>query len=364
MRTMQVNWVKQQGVVSLMVTLVMMIVITLLILGFAEIARNEQRSSLDDQLSTQAYYAAESGINDARAVISQAIASGGPDSVSSNNSCSPQGAYSGLTTTVDTTHNVAYTCLLINATPTTIVQDIGSSSAVIPITSGSGGPAFSTLTLSWTAASGLPSSPTGCYTDILNLSNKPVVGSWSCNYPMVRVDLVNAAGVLTRNGWSGRTSTMFFVPYDSTAVNNTIGFGAHGAAVPARCSAASRLCTAVINGLGTNTYYLRATTLYKSNSRLTLTAGGIPFVGVQATIDATGRAQDVLRRVKIAVDLTDANAHKIPSAAVVSRDSVCKRFGVTPGSPLGFFQVYEDMSAGAPGNNFCQLQTIGSPAAQ
>ena len=40
-----------------------MLVITLIVLGFAEVASSDQRTSLDSQLGTQAYYAAESGIN-------------------------------------------------------------------------------------------------------------------------------------------------------------------------------------------------------------------------------------------------------------------------------------------------------------
>ncbi|HET6924792.1 MAG TPA: pilus assembly PilX N-terminal domain-containing protein, partial [Candidatus Saccharimonadales bacterium] len=55
----------ERGMVSIMVTLVMIIVITLIVIGFAQVVRRNQRETLDRQLSTQAYYAAETGINDA-----------------------------------------------------------------------------------------------------------------------------------------------------------------------------------------------------------------------------------------------------------------------------------------------------------
>ncbi|HSX32249.1 MAG TPA: pilus assembly PilX N-terminal domain-containing protein, partial [Candidatus Saccharimonadales bacterium] len=67
---------KESGMVAIMVTIILMIVISLIVLGFAQIARRNQRQSLDRQLSTQAFYAAETGVNDASKVIKAAIASG------------------------------------------------------------------------------------------------------------------------------------------------------------------------------------------------------------------------------------------------------------------------------------------------
>jgi len=339
----------QAGVVSLMVTLIMMIVITLLVLGFAEVARNEQRSALDAQLSTQAYYAAESGINDARAVINDTIATLGADKVSSNNSCDPQGAYVGLNPTVDAAHNVAYTCLLIDANPDVIEHDIGTQSVVIPIITSSN---ISTLTLKWIASPGYPTDPATCQAGAFSARNNVVSAAWgTCGYPLVRVDLLDANGGLTRSGWAGNTTTAFFSPRNSTTVGNSVALGAQGAEAAARCDAASARCTATITGLSGKTYYMRVSTLYRDNSTIFITAGGATFVGVQATIDATGRAQDVLRRVKVAVDLTDANVREIPVAAIEVRDSICKRFSVTSNS----FQIYSDvdMSAGANGNTYC-----------
>ena len=371
MRGMQEREPAERGVVSLIVTLVMMIVITLLVLGFAEVARNEQRSSLDSQLSTQAYYAAESGINDARAIINQIIAGSGADAVTSNNSCAPQGDYAALNTNVDATHKVAYTCLLINARPTVITHDIGYNSSVIPITSGPGGASFNTLTLKWTAASGYSSRPTGCYSTGSHpvASDKVVASAWGCNYPMVRVDLVDTTSTpIARGSWESRTTTVFFVPYnaDSVSVVGNAAWGVHGVTVGANCTTASERCTATITGLSHSAYYMRVTTLYRDNATLFIsgTDGGgasIPFVGVQATIDVTGRAQDVLRRVKVAADLTDANTYAIPGAAIEVRDSICKRFSVTSGS----FQVYSDvdMTPGDGGNTtYCAPNSFGTPA--
>ena len=56
--------------------MVLMIVISLLVLGFTEIAQAELRNTTDDQLSIEAYYAAETGVNDAVAVINNDIDNG------------------------------------------------------------------------------------------------------------------------------------------------------------------------------------------------------------------------------------------------------------------------------------------------
>ncbi|HXR50107.1 MAG TPA: pilus assembly PilX N-terminal domain-containing protein [Verrucomicrobiae bacterium] len=345
---------KERGVVSLIVTLVMMIVITLLVLGFAEVARNEQRSSLDDQLSAQAYYAAESGINDARAVINKAIATGGPGSVQSKGVCGNQGSYV-LDPVINVARDVSYTCVRVDATPKTLTKTVGYESSVLPLTSAGG--TFSKLTLNWTS----PSDKTakGCYSNLASLNKNPVNSAWTCNYPVLRVDLVNGMGGFSRANWSSATSTMFFVPFDASkiAVANSVAWGMKGKAVPASCSSAA--CVAEITGLSGTDYYMRVTTLYRTGSNLTIDGNGISFKGAQATIDSTGKAQDVLRRVLVAVDLTDANAYAVPGAAIVARDSVCKRFSVTNGS----FQVYNDITiVGANGNTYCTVQSLGTPS--
>lgn len=343
----------ESGVVSLMVTLVMMIVITLVVLGFAEIARNEQRNSLDDQLSAQAYYAAESGINDIRTIMKAAVAAG--TAVQDKTVCGNQGSYT-LNGTIDAAHNVEYTCILVDATPSTLTYNLGSTSTVIPLLSN--GPAFGSITLNWNVASGYAATAAGCYTNLGSLHQNPVAigtGQWNCNYPMLRIDLLDANGALARPNWANATTTAFLVPFNSGSVTNTFNLGVHGSAIPARCNATN--CSISISSLGGTKYYMRVTALYRANSILNISAGGTKFTGAQATIDATGKAQDVLRRVVVGVDLTDANAHPIPTGAIVTRDSICKRFGITNGS----FNVYDDLSAGGGGNVYCTFQSIGTP---
>ena len=353
MRTMtQQQRLRQAGVVSIMVTMIMMIVITLIVLGFAEISRNEQRSSLDSQLSAQAYYAAESGVNDVRAIMNNMVKAGAP--VEAKPDCSNQNGYASLNPTVGS-HGASYTCVTVDPTPAALQYQIGYSSQVIPIISATGS-SIGDLHLVWGLPIGSDGLATTCYTSAATqLDNLPATDAWSCDYPLVRVDLVAADSGFSRASWAANTSTVFFVPF-STAVSNSVSWPAHGKMVPAACGASAKTCAVDITGLGAKDYYMRVTALYQSDARLTITSPGNTFAGAQAVIDATGKAEEVLRRILVAVDLTDANADKTPNGAIIVEDSICKRFGAAN----NYFEVYDAVPGGG-GNQFCTVQKYGSP---
>src|SRR5580698_3119973 len=99
------NLNNQTGLASFLVTLIMMIIISLVVLGFAQIARHEQREALDNQLSSAAYYAAESGVNDAVNAIQNDNYLGlnptgkstcAPDAILNNNNLGNNSSYSCL----------------------------------------------------------------------------------------------------------------------------------------------------------------------------------------------------------------------------------------------------------------------------
>jgi len=147
MQTMKSN---QQGIVSIMMTFVLMIVISLIVLGLAQLSRREQRQSLDTQLSSQAFYAAESGLNDAVAVLRDLAVSGA--AVPSKTSCTNSGVYN-FNTDIDVANEVSYSCLTIDASPPVISQTLSSASNAFTLKSASGA-GFSTLDFDWTAPVG------------------------------------------------------------------------------------------------------------------------------------------------------------------------------------------------------------------
>ena len=67
---------KDGGFASIVVSLILVLVFSLITLGFAQIARREQQNALNQQLGTKASYAAESGINQIIKKIRNGVTSG------------------------------------------------------------------------------------------------------------------------------------------------------------------------------------------------------------------------------------------------------------------------------------------------
>lgn len=318
------NHQNQKGFVSFMMTLFIMIVLTLIVLGFAALTRREQRQALDDQLSTQAFYAAETGINDARKALAA-------NPALSKTTCDLTGfPNSGV---IDSTTNVAYTCLLVNSTPTSLEYgDIPEShSKAFPVKS-SNGANITSINLSWQN----PSTTSSTFNNI----NCPAAGSlttvsaWSCDMPMLRVDIV-PLNTLNRASLISNTMTIFISPQKSSGGSLTYNAGNTGAIAIGNCLSAStpKLCNLTITGLSQPGYYLRVRSIYKE-ATLTVTASdgtsSLALVGAQAIVDATGKAQDVLRRIQVRVP-TLVNKIPTPDFAIQSTDTLCKRFMVAGG---------------------------------
>lgn len=324
----------QQGMVAIMVTMILMIVISLLVLGFAQISRRNQRTTLDRQLSTQAFYAAESGINDARKVINKQINDG--NAVDSKTDCgaASNGMYNQLPSNVlNAADDVSYTCLLVNAQPTSLRYDsIGDQSTIIPLISGNG--AIQSLTFTWKAADKNNNTPSN------NCPNGPSVAqefspndtNWKCGYGVLRFDLVPVAGgALTAPSLQANTMTTFAVPTKqaTATISNSPG---NNAAVAAACTN-TNCQVKITSGLGGDQYYLRVRTIYKAApfeiNGQTVSGQAAQFTNAQFVIDSTGKAQDVLRRLQVRIPAGEVGSiNQLPDNALQSNDSICKRFSV------------------------------------
>ena len=53
------------GFAPLIITIIVVIILSLLTVGFVSLIRNNQKNALNQQLNNDAYYAAETGVNDA-----------------------------------------------------------------------------------------------------------------------------------------------------------------------------------------------------------------------------------------------------------------------------------------------------------
>jgi len=314
----------QRGMISIMTTMILMIVISLIVLGFAQQARRNQRSTLDRQLSTQAFYAAESGVNDAAEIIKNTSL----DKISNKTSCSDKGTtnvYASLVdnNSIDSAHNVSYTCVLIDPAPNDVSYDsVSTTGTIVPLFSGTGG-AFSTINMEWKSKTGSGTPTTGCPNSYTSTSTvfTPTT-SWTCGYGVMRIDLVPVSGNNTANSYQSAARTVFAVPVK--AGTTTYNFGSEGnKVIGVTCSDTS--CKLTVSGLTDSEYYMRLISLYQDSS-MTITSS-LGLKGAQVKIDSTGKAQDVLRRIQVRLPLnTTGSQNQLPDNALQSTDSVCKRF--------------------------------------
>lgn len=328
----------QQGMVSIIITMIIMIVISLIVIGFAQVTRREQRQALDRQLSTQAFYAAETGINAAvNAIQKQGYSS-------EKTACAPDasGPLSG-SNVLDAANGIEYSCLLIDPSPSTLEYTSVDTdqSTIIPLTPAAG--TLNRIAFSWqdktgnTGFTGCPGPSGGQYT-------LPAVSAWpsTCNAGILRVDIVPQDVSVTRAGLMSRTLTAFLYPQNGGTGASVFPYNLNnpdqGAIVPVNCNSASspRKCNVTIQlgaASGTGTFYVRVRSIYKS-SALTITGYDtgnqqVDLINAQAVVDSTGKANDVLRRIAVRVPLSNIG-NGVPNFAVQTGDSMCKRFSIAP----------------------------------
>ena len=336
----------QDGIVSIVVTLIIMIVLTLIVTGFAQLARREQREALDRQLSAQASYAAESGIN----ALKKALDS---DSISTKSRTSCDGPYTYSGSPADDpfspvnsklSDTASYTCLLFNQTPPDIILGSVSSdtSEVIPISvvdPSSPTPTtpkpVDTLNVSWKTKNGddgvaIPSN--GRFPKFQDWGGK--------NVGVLRLDVIPADNT-SMSSLDSSIKTFFLYPKTSGGIDSKdFSQISKGEIIDVTCNNG---CSFVIKGLTGLKYYVRIRSLY-TVSQVSLngasTAGvntsNTTFVGAQVEIDSTGKANDVLKRIKVRIKAPTTGSDKvnlstIPEYVFSSEKDLCKKMEIYPG---------------------------------
>lgn len=352
----------QQGIVSLMVTMVLMMVISLIVLGFGEISRREQRQVLDRQLSSQAFLAAETGVNDARQAIATALRASQP--IPEKTQCQrttgsdPYAAYNPV---LNAATDVTYSCLLVSTRLQNVIQTVAADggSSVVPLKPVGG--QVNRLHLKWTTTEEIkPIDVARCATTIPGngANNFPRAADWACPYGVIRIDMVPIDS-LNRNQLMTNNRVVFLYP-TSNAGTPTVSHAAMNGVVSAMgCTVAG--CSVDITGISTaaTNYAIRVVGIYKGG-KLDISAdnaSGVPLLlsEAQAKVDATGRAAGVLRRIEARIPLT--TNQNVPFTALQSGSSICKRFRVGP----DMFRIPSDIVGQDSNNPLCKPLTAAPP---
>ena len=320
------NNTSQAGFAAILVTLIVVGLITLMTIGFLQVVSREGRDSLDRQLSTQAFYAAETAVNDAQ----QLMRTG--ELTSAKQVC----AVPEPTWNPRLSEGIEYTCVLTEMDLEELYyQNIGTDRVrgirLNAVDSGGSSTDIGQINLAWRTPDSISNDfgAPGRQFPPANASNLGPSGL----APVLRVTITPLSGagdVLHRQSLVQNTYTTFLRP-TAGGSNTDADYAAGGGNVVNQgtiqqvpCS--SDMCNFTISSLGFTNALLTVRAIY-GEAELTIGSNNdILFRGEQVMIDATGRASDVLRRIQ--VRLSDDGGAQIPPFAIEAAAGICKDYQI------------------------------------
>ncbi|HEX5456612.1 MAG TPA: pilus assembly PilX N-terminal domain-containing protein [Candidatus Saccharimonadales bacterium] len=343
----------QEGMASLVIVILIMTLLSLIVLSMTKNANREQEQSLERQLNSQAFYAAESGINDARDYYTQnvnAASNPAPDTKSDCSGISGATAgnqfpgYSSNVGNGTTNTTASYSCVLYDAHPSSLIfSDIGPDTSVLmPLQEQSGAP-LEKLTFTWKKPNDTNYDFAGCPASGFprNLN--------SCDAAVLRVELIDPSD-LTRSALINNDFIAYLSPSPSGGAvtvnyNNAVGTANQGVNWRGGCTGGSDgKCSITINNVNRNILMMHLRSFYDNNQvevsgittdPITHVHRAVQFVNGQMMIDATGRASDVLKRVEVRVPLNQYGNGFYPEFALETSSRVCKLLQIVPSSVDG-----------------------------
>ncbi|HEX5447928.1 MAG TPA: hypothetical protein VFW90_01875 [Candidatus Saccharimonadales bacterium] len=362
----------QTGVVSLLVVSILAVILALVSLGFSKLMDRELRQSVDRELSAQAYFSAESGLNDARTYLKDNMGgsiagcgTGGATQFVNNGDLS------------NGTGAARYSCVNIDSTPNELVYSIQAGQSVtIEIDQAT----LNRLYLGWEnqtytgAPRGLGALGTFPREDAIGTNNTGILRVGLYPVPRTMPGAISSTNdfltFLSRNYFmypnclnaDCSRGSPGWVDYNNNASN--------GSSIPGNCNSAQpvpinnsqatpRFCNTYIYDLngGNNRYYLRLTALYAPlnvsiQSTNDSNTNPIPYSEIQGIVDVTGTGSDVLQRIRARVNLRDQ--YNAPSYGIQSMQAICKGFRVYVDSPRSYGGIESPGASGFPnGDNAC-----------
>lgn len=363
------------GMASIVAVGVMMILVTLIALGFARIMDRAAVNSQLHQASSTATYAAQSALNDIATYIKTNPTAYSKNCVGSNSligsATSPGPFYNDANLGGGTDRNVQYTCLLLNQTPADLAYQAlpSGGSRVVKATTSAFPGSLDKMMISWQPTNGQITGfpPTGN-----QLFDESTWSSLSNNYvPMLRVTLYPVSDTNSLASVQANSKTVFLYPQAASGTVPAPNYASlvDGSILPVPCTSsiaagdfngtADYTCNIIIGNLATTTqpdaisyFYLRLTPIYgqadikiKAND---MWGQSVNFVGVQAIVDATAKVGNVAKRLQARLDIGgvgqsfDGNispySAAVPEYSVRTADALCKRFQhYTPDSTNYFY---------------------------
>jgi Tfp pilus assembly protein PilX len=342
----------EQGFASIVIALVLIIVLALLTVGFAQLARREQQNALDKQLATQANYAAETGYNDAYndiksgAIYDNTLSGGTTDASATHcmtssptqpggNDPLPAAALT-ATPTINNNSGVKYTCLLVTInTPNLEISGMEQGTGK-HATFGTNDN-LSTITIKWGSADG----HNGAYPSSYSTVKFPSLANWKSGangYPPVIGFSLTPTNSLDEDTLVSKTSNAYLYPSSASSGNIDAGsLASQAQVIDGNCSGTGAYpCHVTLTGLGNQAYVMHVLDYYDTSNILitaTTPSGAATFTG-EPIIDVTGKAQDVLKRLQYRVFTNGgnegANDNAVLPNGALEAQNLCKRIKAAP----------------------------------
>lgn len=376
---------KQSGAVSLFVVIFAALLMTIVTVSFVQLMLKEQQQATSNDLSQSAYDSAQAGVEDAKRllVLDQACrnntAPGTVNCTAIESSLTPVAGQS--ETSCDTlakaglvgetnnetviqqsesdansaSLNQAYTCVKVAVDTDDYKGTLSvNGSGIVPIR---GVSQFDTVEVSWFSKDDISSNtndPTIGFPSVgANVSLPPMGDKWQFNYPsLMRTQLMQMGGSFklsdfddSQAGNRSDANTLFLYPSATGLANEDFALDARRSptntphqvkcntsfvAGEYACQATIKLPSPIDSNVANRNAYLRLTSLYNgAHYRIRLKNGNtyVQFNQVQPLVDATGRADNIFRRIQARVELTGDFTY--PEAAVDMQGNLCKNFTIT-----------------------------------
>lgn len=343
--------IDQRGAASMLSVAIFAIIVTVVVTAYFRSAMNQQADSITHDFSTRAYYAAESGVQDAlRAVNAD------PNLVTKDDCGNFVPSVSANNGILNEDLSLKYTCQLISKAPENITFGISEGENVTVRLSPQAPPSGDyEIVMRWSH----DSNDSNLAPREADSAHFPSQNEWitSGGIPIHSALRVSMITYPSNNPSAIQQRVLFLNPIEEGLMagqgETILNFAANEAqqqeqlVQPARCynsgsgsSFDGYLCEQRVKientQLTNNTLFARFRSLYRATDvQLSMRETGasgvsIPIKDAAVEIDVTGNAGSTFRRVRQLFTLKDGIMRdNLPEAAVIGGDGICKHYSIT-----------------------------------
>lgn len=321
------NTNNSQGIVALITSIVVALLLIVITSSAISLMSTELRNASDFDNSIKAYFAAEAGVEDALAKIRRDLVAG--RKLETNEICDPLTAPEN---NLSGDNVIAYTCQIVSTKVNSITGSLSPEESVQLDLGGISG--FNEIVVSWNQRGS--TDPQGWNTANIPSLFPPGSG-WAGTYPAVlETSIIRYPRQAEFESNQIETKSFVLKPHPFGTDNPNVGLGFYFGSgripdtpISTRCVPAAQNgeydCKARFTSFpDSHEYFLRLSSRFGStNYRVEAFQGNtrVEIPDVQLSIDVTGKAGDIFRRVLVKFPLSDQPSVRF---VILANETICK----------------------------------------